>query len=206
MTRTLPIIAVLAVAGCTQLAAAASWALPPSSDVAAATAGDYGVEAAHTQVMFDVLHMGFTHYRGVFSGVTGAMHFTPNDPSQTHVVVSVPVASVLTTSAKLNGELVGADWLDAAKFPAMIFASDSVQATGAQTADITGTLTLHGVARPVVLHAKFVGGGRNVMSGHQAMGFEAQASIKRSDFGVKTYVPLVGDEVTITIAAAFEKM
>ena len=77
--------------------------------------------------------------------------------------------------------------------------------TGARTADITGALTLHGVTQPLVLHARFNGAGVNPLDHAYTSGFEATGVIRRSEFGVAKYVPLVGDEVTLTISAAFEK-
>jgi polyisoprenoid-binding protein YceI len=119
--------------------------------------------------------------------------------------VTVPVSSVLTTSPKLDEELKEADWLDAAKYPTMSFVSTSVKMTGAKTADVTGTLTLHGVSKPETLHALFVGAGVNILSHNETAGFQIAGTIKRSDFGVNKYVPLISDEVQLIIAAAFEK-
>ncbi len=118
---------------------------------------------------------------------------------------TVPVASVSTTNAKLDGELKGDQWLDAAKYPEMVFKSDKVVPTGKDKADVEGQLTLHGVTRPLTLHATFNGAGVNVMDKHYTVGFEAKGQIKRSDFGVKTYVPLIGDDVDLILSAAFEK-
>ena len=121
------------------------------------------------------------------------------------VSISVPVASVSTTSPKLDGELKSADWLDAAHYPTMVFRSETVTPTGATTADVTGTLTLHGVTKMLTLHATFVGAGVNVLDSKETVGFQLSGMVKRSDFGVTKYVPLVSDEVTLMISAAFEK-
>jgi len=68
----------------------------------------------------------------------------------------------------------------------------------------TGNLTLHGVTRPITLHAKLVGGGINPLDKKYTAGFEVSGRIKRSDFGVKTYLPLIGDDVDLIISAGFE--
>ncbi len=70
---------------------------------------------------------------------------------------------------------------------------------------MTGDFTLHGVTRPLTLHASFNGAGVNPLSKAYTVGFQGTGVIRRSDFGVTKYVPLVGDEVRITISAAFEK-
>ena len=99
----------------------------------------------------------------------------------------------------------GADWLDAAKYPAMRFVSTKVTRTGKGTATITGNLTLHGVTRPATLNASFHAAAVNPMKKAYTIGFNATGTIKRSDFGVSKYVPLVSDETKLTITAAFEK-
>jgi polyisoprenoid-binding protein YceI len=91
------------------------------------------------------------------------------------------------------------------KFPTITFKSTKVTLTGKTTADVTGTLTFHGVSKPVTLHAAFKASGTNVMSKAVTVGFEVKGVLNRSEFGVGKYVPLVGDEVELTISAPFEK-
>lgn len=166
--------------------------------------GHYVVEPSHTQILFGVNHLGFTTYYGWFSGASGTLDLQP-DPAADRLAITVPTASVTTTSAKLDGELTGPAWFDVARFPQVGFVSTDVTRTGPTTADIAGTLTLHGVARPIVLHASFVGAGVNPLSQAYTVGFSATGTIMRSDYGVSRYVPLVGNEVSLTLAGAFER-
>ncbi len=195
-------LAALVLPACTQILMAAA---PVTTDPAKVPAGTYKIEPYHTQVLFSVNHMGFSNFSGNFSGVSGTAVLSPKKPAAMSVSVSVPVASVYTTSPKLIEELKEADWLDAAKFPTMVFRSSSVTPTGAGTADIAGTLTLHGVTKPLTLHAKFIGAGVNILDKNETAGFELTGTLKRSDFGVSKYVPLISDTVSLTINAAFEK-
>lgn len=168
-------------------------------------AGTYQVETSHTQVTFSLLHFGFTQYSGLFSGATGSLTFDPAHPAASKLSVSIPVASVQTTSAKLTDELHGADWFDAARYPTATFVSTKVVPTGAGSAAVTGNFTLHGITKPLTLQVHYVGAGINPMDKAYTLGFQATGTLKRSDFGVKTYVPMVGDDVTLSIAGAFEK-
>jgi polyisoprenoid-binding protein YceI len=176
-----------------------------SSDPATVQAGTYQVEPIHTRVLFSVSHLGFSTWYGNFNGASGSLTLDPADLTKSAVEIHVPVASVSTTNAKLDGELKDDKWLDAAKFPEMVFKSEKVTATGKDAADVEGRLTLHGQTKPVTLHVRFNGAGVNVMDKHYTVGFEAKGKIKRSDFGVKTYVPLIGDDVDLILSAAFEK-
>lgn len=172
------------------------------SDVAA---GTYAVEPAHTQAIFTVTHFGITPFSGTFSDASGTAKLDPAKPAATTLSVSIPVASVMTTSAKLTDELKSADWLDAAKYPHATFVSTSVTPMGDGAAQIDGTLTLHGVSKPATIRARFFGAAMNPMSKKASVGFVGRLIFKRSDFGVSKYVPVVSDETTLTINAAFEK-
>ena len=166
--------------------------------------GSYKVESYHTQVGFSISHFGFTNYSGLFSGATGSLQLDPTKLGTSKLDISIPVDSVTTTVSKLTDELKGDKWFDTAKFPKAAFVSTQVVPT-AEGATVTGNLTLHGVTKPVVLHVRFIGAGVNPIDKAYTVGFEATGTIKRSDFGVTTYLPAVGDEVQLTIAGAFEQ-
>jgi polyisoprenoid-binding protein YceI len=180
-------------------------ALAADHDPTKVPAGRYAVEPYHTRVRFDVDHMGFTNWSGDFTGAAGDLQLNPKNLAGTNLSVTVPTESVTTTNAKLDGELKSADWFDAAQFPTISFKTTKITPTGAGKADVAGELTLHGVTKPVVLKATFRGAGVNPLSKKYTVGFDAAGKIKRSDFGVTKYVPMIGDEVAIAISAAFEK-
>lgn len=195
----------LSIAFALSLAGSASAQAPAPHDPSKVEAGTYAVDPNHTQVEFTVSHMGFSNYTGTFSGASGELTLDPKAAGKSTLKVSVPVKSVMTTSAKLDEELKSAQWIDATQFPDMTFVSTKVTLEGKDKAKVSGDLTLHGVTKPVVLDVTFVGAGTNPLSKKYTVGFEAKGEIKRSDFGVKTYVPLIGDALHLTIAGAFEK-
>ena len=195
-------IAAFALVGAAGVAAAQS---PANPSPAAVQAGAYGVESAHTRVLFSVSHMGFSTWYGEFTGASGSLTIDPKNAHVDAVSVSVPTASVSTSNATLNEELKGDKWFDAAKFDTISFRSTKVVPTGARTADVVGELTLHGVTRPVTLKATFNAAGVNPLTKGYTVGFEVSGDVKRSDFGVSTYVPMIGDDVHLIISAAFEK-
>lgn len=175
---------------------------PGKPDAAAVGAGDYMVEPDHTQVRFGVLHMGFNPYYGTFSQASGILMLDPTHPNRTKVSIEVPMASVQTTSGKLTEELKSKQFFDAASNPLMRFTSTSMSFSGTH-ATINGTLTMHGVTKPITLQAAFVGTGS--FNGKRTVGFTATGTLKRSDFGVTYGLPLVSDAVTIDITAAFNR-
>lgn len=175
-----------------------------SANPAAVKAGNYKVEPFHTQIGFSISHFGFTNYSGLFSGASGTLQYDPAKPGASSLNVSVPVQSIMTTVPTLTDELKGDKWFDATQFPTATFVSTQVSATGKGKFTVVGNLTLHGVTQPVTLQAHLVGAGVNPLDKQFTAGFEAVGTIKRSDFGIKQYLPLLGDEVRLTIAGAFE--
>jgi len=190
---------------CLTMAGSTLAATMPSKDPEAVQAGTYTVEPFHTRVLFSVMHMGYTHYYGDFTGVAGKLTIDPKHIGDASVQVSFPTASVSTTNGKLDGELKGGQWLDATADPTVSFVSTHVTRTGPTTAKIEGNLTLHGVTHPVTLDASFNAGGPSPMGGRFMIGFDATGHLNRTDFGVKSFVPLISDNVDIIISAAFEK-
>jgi polyisoprenoid-binding protein YceI len=188
------------IAGLVLMAGAAA-AQPVSP--ASVQAGTYAVEPSHARVLFAVDHMGTSTWYGDFTRASGTLKLDPKNPAASQLEVSVPTASVSTTNTVLDGELKAADWLDAAKYPAMTFRSTKVTVTGPGRATVAGELTLHGVTKPVVLDARFKGAGPNPMTKAYTVGFDATGKIKRSAFGVTKYVPLVGDDVELILSVPF---
>ena len=176
-----------------------------NTDPAGVEAGHYALETHHARILFAVSHMGFSTWYGDFSGATGSLTLDPKHPAAAKLEVSIPVSSVATTNATLDAELKSPAWFDAAKFPAITFKSTKVTLTGPATAEVTGDLTFHGVTRPLTLEAAFKASGVNPMDKAYTIGFAVTGKLKRSDFGVTTSVPLIGDEVELTISVPFEK-
>jgi polyisoprenoid-binding protein YceI len=172
--------------------------------VADVKAGSYKVEPNHTQVTFSVSHFGISPYAGTFSDASGSLQLDPAKPAATKLDVTIPIASVQTTSDVLTGELKSADWFDAAKFPTATFRSTKVAQIGADAVQVDGMLTLHGVTKPVSFQAKLFGAATNPMSKKASIGFLGRMVIHRSEFGVTKYVPVVSDETVLVINAAFE--
>lgn len=198
----LPAVCAAAVFACFIPVAALAQVVTDSAQI---QPGYYKVEPQHTQVSFSVLHFGFTVYEGLLSGASGTLQLNPQQPESSSLSVSVPVSSVLTTSKKLTEELRGSEWLAAGQFPRAEFVSVSVKLTGRDDALVTGNMTMHGITHPETLHVHFVGAGVNMLDKKYTVGFDATATIKRSDFGIKMFIPYVSDEVELRIAGAFER-
>jgi polyisoprenoid-binding protein YceI len=178
--------------------------MPGAPDATRVVAGTYKVDPNHTQVVWSVNHLGFSTLYGAFGAKDGSLTIDPKNLAATKVSVSFAIADMSVTSSKFSTHLQSADFFDVAKFPTATFVSTGVQATG-NNAKIMGNLTIHGVTKPVTLDAKLMGAGANPMSKATTAGFTATATIKRSEFGLGMVAPVVSDDVTLHITAAFEK-
>jgi polyisoprenoid-binding protein YceI len=176
---------------------------PGTTNPAQVAAGTYAVDPLHTQVLFTVKHLGFSIYTGQFTQPTGTLVLDPKQPAADKLDISFPIDKAVTTVAHLNEHIASAEFFDAAKYPTARFVSTKVTVSGTK-ATIAGTLTLHGVTRPVTLDARFIGAGTNPMDKKATIGFQATTTIKRSEFGVTFLNSMVSDSVPLTINAAFE--
>jgi polyisoprenoid-binding protein YceI len=203
-------IAILALVTAAPLVAQSAAQLPGVKDAARVTAGTYRTDPGHSLVKWQVNHFGFNDYFGLFGDVAGTLTLDPKNPAASKVDVTIPVAKVTTASAGLTDHLLRAgkdggkpDFFGPGPADAR-FVSNHVMVKGTD-ATIHGNLTLNGVTKPVTVEAQFVGAGANPMSKKETVGFHGKATIKRSEFGIMTALPVVSDEVKLDITVAFEK-
>lgn len=168
-------------------------------------AGNYKLDKRHAKIVWNVNHMGFSIYYGEFTNFDATLTLDPAKPDASKLNVTIDVKSVSTNDADLDKHLNAADFFDTANHPTATFVSTSVQPTGATTAKVTGDFTLRGVTKPLTLDVTLLGAGPHPMSKAPVAGFSATGTIKRSDFGVKYGVPMVGDDVTLHISGEFNK-
>lgn len=184
---------------------------PGVPDKTRVTAGTYAADVNHTMVVWQVDHLGFSNYTGIFGDVTGTLVLDPANPAAAKVDVTIPVSKVTTASAGLTAHLLRPgkdggkpDFFGAAPADAKFVSTSVVVDADGDEAKVTGNLTLNGVTKPVTLDVDFHGAGMG-MGKKETVGFEAEATIKRSDFGITMGIPFVSDEVELKIHAAFEK-
>jgi len=177
-----------------------AFALLLATGSAAAAPVRYDLDPNHTRIDFSWTHFGFSHPMGRFDRFDGDFRFDPADPTKSSVTVTIPIDSIDTGVAKLDAHLKTDEFFDVAKYPTATFKSTRVERNGEHGLKVTGDLTLHGVTKPVVLDVTVNKVGRHPMAGRDAAGFDASATIKRSDFGISNYVPNVSDEIRLSIS------
>ena len=173
--------------------------------------GTYGIDASHSHVGFKVRHLVVGKTRGRFAEVDATLTIA-EDPLASSVEVSVPLASVDTTSITTNDDgrdqhLRSADFFDVENHPVMTFRSTGVRQEGEEYL-VDGELTVRGVTKPLTLEATFDGTARDPWGGERAA-FTAKGSVDREACGLtwnqklETGGVLVGKKVDIEIEAEF---
>ena len=116
----------------------------------------WNVDTVHTHIGFSVRHLMVSTVRGQFKSYTGKVAIDPVDFTKTTIEGEVEVQSIDTGNTQRDGHLRTNDFFDAEHHPSITFKSRSVKQTGAQSGDIMGDLTMHGVTKPITLHVKLM--------------------------------------------------
>lgn len=158
----------------------------------------FAVDPSHTYAQYTVNHMGFSEQIGLFSKVDGKV-VVDAAAHKGSVDITINADSLQTFWPARDKHLKSADFFNVEKFPTLTFKSDKLVFNGEALSEVQGNLTLLGVTRPVTLKVTHFKNGKNPMSGIETYGANAEAVIKRSEFGMKTYVPAIADDVKLSI-------
>ncbi len=169
--------------------------------VAALATDKYEFDKAHTNILFYVNHLGFSDMVGRFTDYDGYFTFDEKNPNDSKVEITLNPSGIKTSSAELDKKLQGDDFFKSSQFPTIKFSSSDIKVTGKNSGEVEGKITMLGVSSPVVLSVHFNKAGYHPITNQYVAGFTASATIKRSDFGMNSYLPMVGDEVRIEIQA-----
>jgi len=162
-----------------------------------AAADSFELDSMHTYPSFEVNHLGFSELRGAFYGTTGTMTYDQEKRTGS-VSVTIDTTSVSTGFAKRDEHLRSKDFFNAEKFPTMTFKSDAFQLEADKAVPVSGSLTLLGVTKPVTLQVKPTKCAMR-MDKNFVCGAVVSGALKRSEWGMNTYVPFIGDEVQLSI-------
>jgi polyisoprenoid-binding protein YceI len=169
----------------------------------------YKIDAVHSAISFKVRHF-FSYVNGSFKKFEGTISVDLDHPEKSSVTATIDAASVDTKNDNRDEDLRGDDFFAVAKYPTITFKSKSVKQTGADSGDILGELTMHGVTKEITLHVKFLGKGKG-MGNKPISGWQVTPEpIKRSDYGLTWSkavegTAVVGEEVTISIDIEADK-
>lgn len=167
-----------------------------------AWAEEFTLDPAHTSVNFKINHLGISETYGRFNDVEGRLDLDRQNPEASSVTVVIDTRSIDTNHEERDDHLRGEEFFAVGTYPTITFKSTDIEMTGEKTAKITGDLTLRGVTKPLALDATLLHLGPHPMRPEREVaGFTATGEIRRSDYGMTGFLPMVGDEVTLFISA-----
>lgn len=180
---------------------AISAAMILAAGAAMAEPQEYVFDSSHSQIVFSYDHLGFSTTTGMFSGIEGTVLFDAEDPANSSVEASFPIASLMTGDDERDQHFLSGDFFGSeAAAPEVTFVSTSIEVTGDNTALITGDLTLNGVTKETVLDTVLNHQGEHPMANRPWAGFDATTTLLRTDFDLGMFAPAIADEVEVFIS------
>lgn len=159
-------------------------ALIAAGTVSSAFAADtYTIDPSHTYPSFEADHMGVSIFRGKFTKTSGTVNLDRAAKTGT-MEITVDTSSIDFGHAKLNEHAKGADMFDVTKYPTAIYKGTAIKFDGDKPVSVEGTLTLHGVTKPLTLVINKFNCIQHPMLKREVCGGDASASFNRADFGI----------------------
>ena len=164
----------------------------------------YALDKSHTTIGFSVKHLVISNTTGKFNDFSGSIVYDEANITKSSVNVTIKTSSIDTDDEKRDGHLKNADFLDVEKYPEITFVSKKIVKKKDRLVAV-GDLTMHGVKKEVELAFEITGQVKDPW-GNTRIGFEAEMSLNRFDYGVKFDTKLeaggliVGEKVQINIA------
>ena len=145
--------------------------------------GTYVLDPTHSSIGFSARHAMVTKVRGAFNNVAGTAVVDGANPAASTIEVTIQADSFDTGQADRDGHVKSADFLDVANFPTLTFKATDIAITDDETVRVTGDLTIKGVSHSVTIDLEYNGSAKDPF-GNERVGFEGEADIRRSDWGL----------------------
>lgn len=170
-----------------------------SADLSEVPSGKYTLDSSHGYITFTYSHLGFSNPRVGFNSFDTVLTLDSDKPENSLIEVTIDAASIDSRVAEFNDHLNSSDFFNTAEYPSITFKSTKVEATGENTFDVTGELTILGTMKPVTLTTTINKAANHPMRNVPTIGVSASTRLLRSEWGLGAYVPAVSDEVELSI-------
>lgn len=171
----------------------------PATPAMAAETYNVDVQGRHYYAGFEISHLGFSIMHGRFDDLDGSVVYDAANPAASSVNIVIKSGSLNTNNPKRDAHLMSPDFFNAEEFPDITFTSTKVTPGAGDTAKVTGDLTMNGVTKSITLDARLIKDGPHPFSKAPIAAWSARGTLKRSDFGIKYGLPIIGDEVTLLL-------
>jgi polyisoprenoid-binding protein YceI len=165
--------------------------------------GTYAIDKSHTYVTFSYFHQGLSYPLLRATSIDGELELDNTELDKSVVSIAVDVDSIRTNLDYFDKELASRKFFHAEKYPHITFTTHSYRPLDELSGELTGFITIREVTKPIVLSVAINGAMEHPMMNRPVIGFSASGTLRRSDFGLDRFIPMVADEVEIRIEAEF---
>ncbi|MDX9911923.1 MAG: YceI family protein [Phycisphaerales bacterium] len=166
---------------------------------ALAEKGEYVIDAVHSSVLFEIMHMGVAPNHGRFNDMSGTFTYDESTGAISDITFTVKAESVDTNSKQRDDHLRGPDFFSVKEFPEISFTSTKVTKAG-DVFRAEGTLDFHGVSKSISVDIRVTGTGKDPWNNLRT-GFTTEFKVDRTAYGVDYRPDVLGTEVTLTVSA-----
>lgn len=193
----------LAIAVMTLMSACGQGEAVDDGGVLGIPSGTYAVDRSHTYVSFSYFHQGLSYPLLRATSIDGELQLDNTNLENSTVSVAVEADSIRTNLEYFDKELASRKFFNAEKYPHITFATHSYHALTETSGELSGFITIRGITKPIVLSVVINGAVEHPMLNTPVIGITAYGSLKRSEFGLDRFVPMVADQVDVNIEAEF---
>lgn len=165
--------------------------------------GTYAIDSTHSRIGFVARHAMITKVRGSFNEFDGSGHFDAEDPTRSHLHLTIKAASIDTRNADRDAHLRGNDFFDMEQYPEINFTSTAVEAIDPEHFRVTGDLTIKAITKPVTLEFEYTGSAVDPYQ-NQRIGLEGSTTVNRKDWGVSFNAALEAGGVLVSEKVTLE--
>ncbi len=142
---------------------------------------NWEIDPTHSHVSFAIQVMSVSRTRGRFKTLRGQLSIDEQNPANSWIAAEVDATSIDTHNKLRDAHLRSAAFFDVKTYPTITFQSTHVEHAGGQNYRVTGSLTMHGVTKPITFDVQYSG---QSTTRAERTGLRALATINRNDFGV----------------------
>lgn len=163
----------------------------------------YQVDPVHSDVAFRIRHL-VSYVTGHFREFQGTIHLNREDLAGSSVEFTIKTSSIDTANERRDNHLRSEEFFHVDEHPEMTFQSTRVDKASADTYNVTGRFTLHGVQKSITIPVEVLGFTKHPTFGERA-GFSTRFTLARSEYGIDWNLPMeadslvLGDDVKIEI-------
>ncbi len=158
----------------------------------------YSIDPVHSTILFNISHLGLSHFYGRFNDPNGMLIFDEAHPENSNIEVTVMVKAIDTANEKRDTHLKSKAFFNMDAHPSIRFQSRKVTKLSNQAYRVEGELTFLGITKTISFESRYLGSGKDPWGGSR-IAFEATFSIKRSDYGMDFMNGPLGDDIHLIV-------